>query len=507
MEKEAREKRAVVTLVLGEEARQMYAIAEPFFRHYAGRIGADFVPLQTAALEAQNFYMEKFQVAELLDRYDRILFLDADILVQPHTPDLFSLVPASHFGVVYDNPDNSATETSSRKSELRRSQAALGDVGWTQGYFNSGVMVFSKSHRMLFENADDCKRIKTRYPDQTLLNYNIHRYNVPVFHLDSRFNGMGILGFYSKRINPKRPFAYGNNKFEAYIMHFANEGNRVVQMAECASQLHERLDAIKAGGQPDPLDLYGLAKRNVENPDAKSFRGGLKSRLCNLVRRFSSGAVSIPVVCIGAVFSRLLYSRNRLRTPNSNFGDVELGEGGWSARSSLYRLGCFPKAYMHVAKEVSAIKAERIAIIGTCDPVLQNLLEAFARGDLGVQKCPSVEDLQKLLEDEVSPDPAVFVWNLKGEEYQILRHFSAESKKLGPSLVAVYEYIRPGSLATFQDALAASHEVSVLTDTIDDTLSSWEGHPAKWLSRSLYRVVSSDRIKAPCHWLWIVPNS
>ena len=86
---------AVVTVAIGAEFREIAALTHPFMEGYASRIGADFVSLHR---QAENPYLEKLRLGDYLGLYERVLFLDTDVIVRLDCPDLFQLVPADCFG-------------------------------------------------------------------------------------------------------------------------------------------------------------------------------------------------------------------------------------------------------------------------------------------------------------------------------------------------------------------------------------------------------------------------
>jgi len=226
------EKRAVVTLAIGEQATKMLEVAEKSMRKYAEKIGADFIVIDKEEINVMFPNIEKFQMFKMLDVYDRILYLDVDMLIHPNTPDVFELVPPDALGAVPDTPDGTWGNIN-RFQDMVVIQQALGDIGWTSGYFNSGVMVLSKIHKSIFEHPEERSKIQTQFRDQTLVNYNfqkIYPKQTEFFRLEPRFNGMEITG-YSSRGNSRY------KKTEAYFMHFAFEGDKVEQMKIVAKEL------------------------------------------------------------------------------------------------------------------------------------------------------------------------------------------------------------------------------------------------------------------------------
>ena len=190
---EARQDRAVVTMAIGAEAQGWLAHSGTRFAAYAAKYGFDYVILNEREIKCRiqwrktkgNVQLEKYQIGTLLDRYERIVFFDADILLSPTCPDFCKMVPPENLGIVADPSGNEAWK---RDEEMAAMEKLFGAIGASSGaYFNSGVMVISRAHRELFRF--DAKRIVAgRWPEQTALNYHSARLGIKRIYMDSRAN-------------------------------------------------------------------------------------------------------------------------------------------------------------------------------------------------------------------------------------------------------------------------------------------------------------------------------
>src|SRR5262249_54404349 len=136
--------KALVTIATGANYQEQIArFTHPGLSAYAQQIGADFISVNTSDGPP---YLEKFRLANFLDLYERVLFMDTDIVIVDPCPDVFTRVPDDAFGARFETPGRYA-------DQIVRAQHELGDIGWTQNYFNSGVMVVSRAHHAIFENA------------------------------------------------------------------------------------------------------------------------------------------------------------------------------------------------------------------------------------------------------------------------------------------------------------------------------------------------------------------
>lgn len=282
-------KHAIVTLAIGQPNQKMLTLVKPFFEAYSKKVGAEFIIIDRESINGYACHLEKFQIYGLLEKYSRIAYFDVDIIIRPDTPNVFEIVPEDSVGCIYDNVSNTKSE-SNRKKEIVNSQKGLGDIGWEEGYINSGVIILSEQHKTVFTNPELRNEFESGFKDQTLINYNINKYKHNVFCLDKKFNGMEINGFSSRNINPKSKNV-GRNKTSAYCMHFANEGNKLVQMYQTASnicgsdideelknQVKQRLNSLKPFISRQNARELRMSKRRIDIPSKVKAHAGNKNR-------------------------------------------------------------------------------------------------------------------------------------------------------------------------------------------------------------------------------------
>ncbi|MHA1731844.1 MAG: glycosyltransferase [Promethearchaeota archaeon] len=206
---------AVVTLCIGEAPLAFARYSHPTFRRYAERVDAEFVIIDEARVNFRGevsfnpLLFEKYQVGDLLEVYDRILYLDTDILVTPHAPDIFEQVPEDKVGGVFED---FGMDTEDRRARIRAVQEDLGDVGWREGFMNSGVFVVSRAHREAFRLFETCGVHDSKY-EQTCTNWYFRKAGYEVVGLDYRFNYMGIMRVF-----------HGPPHRGAYFIHYAGGG-------------------------------------------------------------------------------------------------------------------------------------------------------------------------------------------------------------------------------------------------------------------------------------------
>jgi len=150
-QKPSRPRCAVVSLRL--PGADWIRATEASVEMYAQRHGLELVSLREERLDLtvlrwrrryRNRHLEKFQIHDLLADYDRILYVDADVLIHPDAPNIFERVPDQAFGAV---DECVGVEAPKREQEWRAMQRRLGRLDPAPvAYFNAGVMVASRVH-------------------------------------------------------------------------------------------------------------------------------------------------------------------------------------------------------------------------------------------------------------------------------------------------------------------------------------------------------------------------
>ena len=227
-------RRALVTLSIGDLYQAMARHTHPLMQAYADKCGVEFVCIQERRVTERyglSDHYEKFQLFNLLDRYDQILFVDTDILVSPHAPSLFELVPEHRFAAASEENYSQ----SARDKQL--TQQILGAVDWINPYFNSGLMIFSGAHREVFNPlnpwlkqwamGDFRTKAKNLLNDQPFLNHRLNQLSLPLIDLGYRFNHTRVI-------------RQTQTRFHSYFIHYAGPsghryGPRIEQIRKDAA--------------------------------------------------------------------------------------------------------------------------------------------------------------------------------------------------------------------------------------------------------------------------------
>lgn len=202
-----KDKRAILTIAAGQKYSEVWKRVEPFFKAYADKCDAELIVL-TDGDRVPSPHWLKFSIYELLHKeFDRVAFIDADILIRPDTPNLFELVPEDGFGIFNEGY---YTPRSVCIHEVKKVYNV--DLpNWNgKDYFNTGVMVVSKRHRHIFKIQGDVKHLRNAFGEQTYLNMRIMQSGVRIHHLDFNFNRMCIMD----RIT-------GMTRLDSFLIHYA----------------------------------------------------------------------------------------------------------------------------------------------------------------------------------------------------------------------------------------------------------------------------------------------
>jgi len=186
----------------------------PLFRDYAEKCNAEFVVISgdPPFLDHDNQpHYRLLMIYDLLEKYDRILHLDTDMIINKDCPNVFKEVPEDMIGIIYEDV---GTRVYDRRNKIQFIQQAWGDVGWKRNYTNAGTFVLSRQHKDIFLSHDGKFWIGPGTADLHM-SYNIHKYGFKVKELDFRWNHMTMFSE-----------LWNNNasRFDSHIIHYAGRG-------------------------------------------------------------------------------------------------------------------------------------------------------------------------------------------------------------------------------------------------------------------------------------------
>uniref|UniRef100_A0A6M3IM02 Putative glycosyltransferase n=1 Tax=viral metagenome TaxID=1070528 RepID=A0A6M3IM02_9ZZZZ len=206
------DKRAILTLAVGDRSQKIWAKTRGSIEAYADKIGADLICLEEVPLVYPSPHWGKFSIYEFLHKnYDRLLYLDCDLIIRPDCPDLFEVVPKDKIGLFNEGK---FTPRSICLHEVKVKYKVSLD-GWDgMSYYNTGVMVISRDQRYLFKPPESWKPLRHAFAEQTFLNYRIFDQKVPVHELDYKLNRMSLMNKW-----------LGVSRLDSYVSHYAGVGD------------------------------------------------------------------------------------------------------------------------------------------------------------------------------------------------------------------------------------------------------------------------------------------
>lgn len=186
----------VLTICIGEHFQSIAAITHQSISNYAKKIEADFMVITDQKHSSPVW--DKFRIYDLLNDYERILYLDTDILIKRDCPDLFKIVPKDMFGAF---------------NEGKYFDRKYPD------YYNAGVMVIPRCERDIFIKPEVEQNDINTLREQDFINDRIQSTFCQVYELSHKFNKMDFI------------LAPG------YIIHKAGSLNALAELRELAGVL------------------------------------------------------------------------------------------------------------------------------------------------------------------------------------------------------------------------------------------------------------------------------
>lgn len=203
-----------VTVRADDNVKTTVDLTFPIIKEFCKKWNADFILLDKEPPVWTDDHQPHYRVMELyklFDKYDRLMSLDADIIINKTCPNIFEEVPEDCVGSIYEDKGSREGERIRRIKDI---QSQFGDIGWKNGYVNDGMMVASKQHKEMFTPINGQYFLRTGN-DDTHLGYQIIKNGFKVKELDYRFNHMTMFS---------EPWNGSKNRFDSYIIHYAGAG-------------------------------------------------------------------------------------------------------------------------------------------------------------------------------------------------------------------------------------------------------------------------------------------
>lgn len=158
---------------------------------------------------------ERWRILEFYKRfedYDRVFFIDSDVVINKNCPNIFNIVPFDTIGAVFE--DKGSRLKHRRRVMAKIKQGFGGNEHWTCGYFNMGVLLASKIHRDMFTKING--QLWGGEFAQTHLNYQMMKFEYKYIDLGYKWNHTSM---FSEAWNGSP------SRLDSYVIHYAGGGN------------------------------------------------------------------------------------------------------------------------------------------------------------------------------------------------------------------------------------------------------------------------------------------
>lgn len=142
-----------------------------------------------------NKYNKLHSLKQLVPKFDRSLCIDPFVVVSKNMPNIFEIFLSDYFYAVLDGSDGDKN-CFHRMEEMIASQAILGSLNWSYGYYNTSVMLLNNNHGRIFEDQND--KIFFRLFEETKINYYLRKNNFEHKKLSRQFNSHAFNSVKSK---------------------------------------------------------------------------------------------------------------------------------------------------------------------------------------------------------------------------------------------------------------------------------------------------------------------
>ena len=165
---------------------QTYETSAALQAAYAQRCRTDLI-LKTSKTISDTPWAssQRMEMEKLFDTYDRILYVDADVLIKPDAPNIFEAINDSYIHML---PENSYNKNYIEKEVIPYIQQVKPSYKASK-YYNAGVMLLNREHRKAIEFVHDEYFESFRF-EQDYINYRIDKFNMQVIDLSIKWNAI-----------------------------------------------------------------------------------------------------------------------------------------------------------------------------------------------------------------------------------------------------------------------------------------------------------------------------
>lgn len=178
--------------------RKVYECSGYLKTIYAQKCQADLL-LKTAKTFHNTGWQspERLEMYDLFDKYDRILYVDADVFIKPNAPNIFETFKEDEMYMLNECPLGERNYNTNMAyieqtvfpciKEIR----PVFDPPKGYPYFNAGVMLCPKKYRHIVQMRQQ-DYFEHHRMEQDYINYNMWAYNIEVRQLPIEWNGIHL---------------------------------------------------------------------------------------------------------------------------------------------------------------------------------------------------------------------------------------------------------------------------------------------------------------------------
>jgi lipopolysaccharide biosynthesis glycosyltransferase len=178
---------AIVTVQVGNGGYD-YSQSMATINNYAINNNCDFICRHIQKNKNYSPHIEKlYLIRDALDVYDRVLYLDLDIIIKKNSPNVFDLYSDINKLYMFNEVELGERDCTLAMQSILSTH---GDIDFSiPTYYNAGFMLCSQKHKDVFLPDDSYFHVFGRY-EQDFINYKIKKLALDMFNIDVRFNTM-----------------------------------------------------------------------------------------------------------------------------------------------------------------------------------------------------------------------------------------------------------------------------------------------------------------------------
>jgi len=197
----------IYTISINDKFKKVSDYTIPLMQEYAKKCDCDFY-ISKHQLDYEHPFFVKYEIGKLLDKHDRILFIDADVAIRDNAPNVFNVVPDNKLGV-YVESENVPERLS--QCNFFWNLNKLKHNGCKR-MFNTGVMLFSQCHKDIIKPHPPHITMNKlgRFADEIWFNYIFK--DTDLYRLSHKWNHMDLSGKPDNESIYFRHYAAGDRK-------------------------------------------------------------------------------------------------------------------------------------------------------------------------------------------------------------------------------------------------------------------------------------------------------